>query len=120
MLSILNEHKLSLSLLSEDGTSYCTYSPDKTCYATGWPACCEDGETCPEERPECDVEYDACADFDTLKAAEEACNEKHECGELEDVNFGPDCGGNKDEHCTEIKACPECEEEIRAMFDCEQ
>ena len=102
------------------GKSYCTYSPDKTCYATGWPACCEDEDTCPEERPECDVEYDQCADFDTLEAAEKACTEEHECGELEDVNFGPDCAGNKEEHCAEIKACSECEEEIRAMFDCEQ
>merc|ERR1712127_188269 len=76
-------------------------------------------DTCPEERPPCDVEYDKCADYDTLSAAEEACRVTHECGELEDVNFGPDCAGNKEEHCTEIKACSECEEEIREMFDCE-
>jgi len=101
------------------GESYCTYSPDKTCYETGWPACCEDDDTCPEERPECEIEYDKCADFDTLKEAEEACTEEHECGELSDYNFGPDCVANKYEHCTEIFFCPDCEEEIRAMFDCE-
>ena len=40
------------------GSSYCTYSPDKTCYVTGWPACCEDKETCPEEQPPCEIDGD--------------------------------------------------------------
>ncbi|KAL7504204.1 hypothetical protein ACHAXN_002470 [Cyclotella atomus] len=38
------------------GASYCTFSPDKKCYAGGWPACCSDGATCPAEQPECEVE----------------------------------------------------------------
>ena len=38
------------------GESYCTWSPDKECYETGWPACCEDADTCPEEQPECEID----------------------------------------------------------------
>ena len=39
------------------GESFCTYSPDKTCYATGWPACCDDkkGKDCPKEQPPCEI-----------------------------------------------------------------
>jgi len=40
------------------GESYCTWSPDKECYETGWPACCEDKETCPEEQPKCEIDGD--------------------------------------------------------------
>ena len=39
------------------GASYCTYSPDDSCYPeTGWPACCSDesgGASCPVEQPPC-------------------------------------------------------------------
>lgn len=39
------------------GASYCTYSPDDSCYPeTGWPACCSDelgGASCPTEQPPC-------------------------------------------------------------------
>ena len=39
------------------GSSYCTYSPDDSCYPeTGWPACCSDewsGASCPTEQPPC-------------------------------------------------------------------
>ena len=61
-----------------------------------------------------------CADFDTLSAAEAACTARHNCAGLTDPNFGSDCVGNRKEHCAEIKACGDCEAEIRAMFDCEQ
>ena len=61
-----------------------------------------------------------CADFATLSAAEVNCTTTHNCMGLEDTNFGSDCVGNKEEHCAEIKACKDCEIEIRAMFDCEQ
>lgn len=39
------------------GSSYCTWSPDLTCYPeSGWPACCGDEEVeCPDERPACDA-----------------------------------------------------------------
>ena len=37
------------------GESYCTYSPDKSCYITGWPACCLVEGTCPEEQPPCEI-----------------------------------------------------------------
>ena len=37
------------------GTSYCTYAPDYSCYATGWPSCCSDATTCPKERPPCET-----------------------------------------------------------------
>ena len=63
---------------------------------------------------------EACADMETLAAAEATCTALHDCGALEDTNFGSDCTGNKEEHCAEIAACPHCEDEIRAMFECEQ
>jgi len=40
----------------EQGISYCTYAPDHTCYASGWPKCCGDHSIhCPKEEPSCDV-----------------------------------------------------------------
>jgi len=38
------------------GYSYCTWAPDKSCYQSGWPACCAEdgGKDCPRERPGCD------------------------------------------------------------------
>ena len=36
------------------GSSYCTYSPNTTCYpSSGWPTCCgvDSGASCPEDRP---------------------------------------------------------------------
>ena len=42
------------------GSSYCTYSPDTTCYQSGWPSCCEEdsdsADACPEERPPCELD----------------------------------------------------------------
>jgi hypothetical protein len=40
------------------GYSYCTYAPDKTCYANGWPPCCSQngGVNCPKIRPDCTIE----------------------------------------------------------------
>ncbi|KAL7426250.1 hypothetical protein ACHAXH_000825, partial [Discostella pseudostelligera] len=38
------------------GTSYCTWGPDESCYANGWPACCMNGEECPTELPNCEIE----------------------------------------------------------------
>ncbi|KAL7525036.1 hypothetical protein ACHAWF_001181 [Thalassiosira exigua] len=39
------------------GGDYCTYGPDKSCYANGKPACClDENETCPQEQPPCDVD----------------------------------------------------------------
>ena len=37
------------------GYSYCTYAPDLTCYANGWPPCCSQsgGVNCPKQRPPC-------------------------------------------------------------------
>ncbi|MGK3742150.1 MAG: hypothetical protein ACI90V_009004 [Bacillariaceae sp.] len=38
------------------GSSYCTSSPDETCYLSGWPACCgDDSIDCPTERPSCEL-----------------------------------------------------------------
>ena len=38
------------------GSSYCVWSPDETCYETGWPACCAHGEVgCPKQRPACEL-----------------------------------------------------------------
>lgn len=38
------------------GASYCTWSPDDTCYPGGWPACCLDNPaTCPAGQPACEV-----------------------------------------------------------------
>ncbi len=41
---------------SPPGSSYCTYSPDTTCYESGWPTCCgvDSGASCPDEQPPCD------------------------------------------------------------------
>ena len=39
------------------GGSYCTFSPNATCYyPSGWPSCCsvDSGASCPEEQPPCD------------------------------------------------------------------
>ena len=38
------------------GSSYCTHSPDYTCYLNGWPACCTEsgGVNCPKTKPFCD------------------------------------------------------------------
>jgi hypothetical protein len=38
------------------GSSYCTYSPNTTCYPSGLPSCCgvDSGVSCPEEQPPCD------------------------------------------------------------------
>jgi hypothetical protein len=43
---------------SVPGSSYCTYSPDMTCYESGWPSCCmeDGGETCAEEQPPCEID----------------------------------------------------------------
>jgi len=35
------------------GTSYCTWGPDTTCYANGWPACCTNGEEVGEILGQC-------------------------------------------------------------------
>ena len=42
------------------GSSYCTHSPNYTCYAAGWPACCteESWDNCPPVQPFCDVAAD--------------------------------------------------------------
>jgi hypothetical protein len=38
------------------GSNYCTYSPDTSCYLSGWPACCSQssGVNCPKTKPICD------------------------------------------------------------------
>lgn len=40
------------------GTSYCTWSPDTSCYVTGRPKCCgtDEGKDCPPEQPPCEIE----------------------------------------------------------------
>merc|ERR1711957_127304 len=39
------------------GTTYCTYGPDESCYANGWPRCCTElRNTCPEEKPPCEIQ----------------------------------------------------------------
>merc|ERR1712224_331912 len=43
------------------GASYCTYSPDYSCYLTGWPSCCDSngGKACPQTPPEkCEIDVD--------------------------------------------------------------
>jgi len=50
------------------GKSYCTYAPDEECYESGWPACCREETSCPEERPECEV--DATATGSTVAATD--------------------------------------------------
>ena len=43
------------------GSSYCTFSPDETCYLSGLPACCGDDDTdCPAERPACELTPTPC------------------------------------------------------------
>ena len=37
------------------GASYCTYSPNYGCYVSGWPSCCANPTTCPEEQPPCET-----------------------------------------------------------------
>ena len=37
------------------GGSYCTYSPNMTCYESGWPSCCAEEASCPEEKPACEI-----------------------------------------------------------------
>ena len=61
----------------------------------------------------------ACTEMEQMHEAENACIEAHGCTDCEDVDFGDDCAANKKEHCAEIKCCPACETEIRAMFGCE-
>ena len=60
-----------------------------------------------------------CAEMEQMHAAENACVEANGCTGCQDVDFGDDCAANQQEHCAEIKCCPACEEEIRAMFGCE-
>jgi len=61
-----------------------------------------------------------CADFDQLLGIENTCTTtSNGCTDCHDQNFGSDCQGNRQEHCAEIKCCPQCENEIRAMFVCE-
>eukprot|EP00316_Scyphosphaera_apsteinii_P023952 CAMPEP_0119346102 /NCGR_PEP_ID=MMETSP1333-20130426/107833_1 /TAXON_ID=418940 /ORGANISM="Scyphosphaera apsteinii, Strain RCC1455" /LENGTH=339 /DNA_ID=CAMNT_0007358601 /DNA_START=146 /DNA_END=1165 /DNA_ORIENTATION=+ len=38
------------------GSSFCTHGPDTDCYpaGNGWPACCSDKSTCPDEKPGCE------------------------------------------------------------------
>eukprot|EP01082_Thalassiosira_pseudonana_P008531 g7480.t1 g7480 contig24:721706-722609(-) len=38
------------------GSSYCTWSPDTSCYKSGWPSCCSqnNGASCPSTQPQCD------------------------------------------------------------------
>ena len=45
----------SLTSVPIPGSSYCTYGPDTACYESGWPSCCDDASTCPEERPSCEI-----------------------------------------------------------------
>jgi hypothetical protein len=60
------------------GASYCTYSPDTTCYPStdGRPACCADG-SCPDggtgDAPPCES---ACVVGDSTCAAEEFCQQE--------------------------------------------
>jgi hypothetical protein len=42
--------------VSVSGGSYCTYGPNTTCYESGWPSCCAEEATCPEEEPSCEIE----------------------------------------------------------------
>ena len=66
-----------------------------------------------------DHEHGECAEMEQMHEAENACVEANGCTGCEDVDFGDDCAANKKEHCAEIKCCPACETEIRAMFGCE-
>jgi len=37
------------------GNSYCVWSPDYSCYQSGWPSCCsDDPDDCPKQQPQCD------------------------------------------------------------------
>lgn len=47
------------------GYSYCTYAPDKTCYANGWPPCCSKngGVNCPKVKPPCRVRPAYCTSY---------------------------------------------------------
>jgi len=46
---------------SPPGSSYCTQSPDMTCYRSGWPVCCEDDSIdCPKEKPPCELPPASC------------------------------------------------------------
>jgi hypothetical protein len=62
-LSILHSNKMYAQCpalqpmcdIGPPGYSYCTYAPDQTCYANGWPPCCSQsgGVNCPKQRPPC-------------------------------------------------------------------
>jgi hypothetical protein len=57
------------------GSSFCTNSPDMTCYESGWPSCCveDGGETCPEEQPPCEI--------DGPRPATDVCLTEEDCEE---------------------------------------
>ena len=59
-----------------------------------------------------------CTDTGAI-AAEAACKASNNCHSCSDFNFGDDCTSNAREHCAEIECCPECEDEVRAMWACE-
>ena len=42
----------------QPGSSYCTFTPDTTCYAKGWPPCCfqNAGVNCPKVKPPCRID----------------------------------------------------------------
>jgi hypothetical protein len=42
------------------GTSYCTHSPNYSCFKDGWPSCCrENALNCPREQPSCDYKMNS-------------------------------------------------------------
>ena len=108
MLNLYISH--SFPLLSRFFLSISFYSGVK---------CGEDLGTCPDETPPEATDV-ACADIDKLKEAESTCTATNGCVKCHDDNFGSNCDGNRAEHCAEIACCPECEDEILAMFGCEQ
>jgi hypothetical protein len=79
------------------GYSYCTYAPDKTCYANGWPPCCSQkgGVNCPKDRPPCTI--DALPAYCTY-APDTRCYQSGRpkcCNESNNLHVGE----TKDVHC---------------------
>merc|ERR1719254_304519 len=51
---------------AESGSyGYCAWSPDTSCYSSGWPECCaaDEGRDCPDEQPGCNIGVDDCAEM---------------------------------------------------------
>jgi len=88
------------------GDSYCSYSPDLGCYIDGHPECCgNDAIECPDEPPECEV------DFSILGASYCTHSPNTNCYE----GGWPKCCGNDAIKCP--KTPPPCETGCKTLAE---